>query len=54
MFILGYQWVNSERRDKNAETAVYARFTGTRSWSVQDAVENFNHNSEVGAGAGTG
>ncbi|KAH0864575.1 hypothetical protein HID58_081786 [Brassica napus] len=36
MFILGYQWVNSERRDKNAETAVYARFTGTRLYYALD------------------
>ncbi|KAG2300911.1 hypothetical protein Bca52824_037383 [Brassica carinata] len=69
MFVLGHQWINSERKvmvgsgDQNFES--WMRSMGKRTETVgfvqcsalisslTDAVENFNHYSEVGAGSGT-
>ncbi|CAN7065929.1 unnamed protein product [Brassica rapa subsp. trilocularis] len=58
MFILGHQWVNSERKVSKYERHVFYRhvqcvLVSYRLWSVKNVVENFNHYSEVGAGTGT-
>nr|VDD23488.1 unnamed protein product [Brassica rapa] len=56
MFILGHQWVNSERKNNlivQIGLCKYVSFINLDWCCFQNVVENFNHYSEVGAGTGT-
>ncbi|CAG7890195.1 unnamed protein product [Brassica rapa] len=53
MFKFGHQWVNSERKISNSVLMqVEAIYLWMHQGRLTDAIENFNHYSEVGAGAG--